>query len=135
MVSAADLSGLILPTSRLRVFWDMMTMAMVMYTAISLPVVVVYPDFEVPVALTVFEIAMDVIFILDIGLNFRTAFVEDAVLIVDKQRIMRKYARKWLAIDVVGCRTGMLKPLALVAKEAVGCSGSGSGGRPVNCST
>ena len=52
MVSAADLSGLILPTSRLRVFWDMMTMAMVMYTAISLPVVVVYPDFEVPVALT-----------------------------------------------------------------------------------
>ena len=79
-----------------------MTMAMVMYTAISLPVVVVYPDFEVPVALTVFEIAMDVIFILDIGLNFRTAFVEDAVLIVDKQRIMRKYARKRLAIDVVG---------------------------------
>ena len=90
MVSAADLSGLILPTSRLRVFWDMMTMAMVMYTAISLPVVVVYPDFEVPVALTVFEIAMDVIFILDIGLNFRTAFVEDAVLIGPQRGLAAK---------------------------------------------
>ena len=82
---------------------------------------------------------MDVIFILDIGLNFRTAFVEDAVLIADKQRIMRS-TRKWLAIDVVAAgqllgraavveRGGLRRRRAAATTRACARSSSGSRGR------
>ena len=48
------------------------------------------------------ELVMDIVFIIDIGLNFRTAYIEHAELVVDRKRIVRKYLSKWFAIDLIG---------------------------------
>ena len=101
--SKSDLEGLILPFSRLRTAWDFLTMLMVLYTAIWLPMYVVH-DITVPMGVTVWEMVVDLTFLVDILLNFRTAYVEPegAVLVVDKKKIASKYASKWLPIDVCG---------------------------------
>ena len=74
----------------------------VAYTALSLPIVLAYPDaqitFEVASNL---ELVMDVFFMLDIVVNFRTAYIQDAVLVVDKSRIAKKYLGRWFAVDLV----------------------------------
>ena len=60
------------------------------------------PQVDVPVALGDLELTMDVVFLVDIALNFRTAVVADAVLIVDKKQIARHYMSKWFPIDLAG---------------------------------
>ena len=102
MLKAPELRGVLLPFSRARTLWDLLTMLLVVYTALWLPLYFVY-DVEVPPAMTAFEMAVDVIFIADIALNFRTAYVTpQATLVVDRKGIAKNYAQKWLPIDVIG---------------------------------
>ena len=49
-----------------------------------------------------FNLAVDIIFIFDIILNFRTGFVIDGHLITGTRRIASHYIRHSFAIDVVG---------------------------------
>ena len=114
-----------------RVCRDMLIFLMVVYTALTLPIVLAYPDADATFQ-TVWglELTFDFFFIVDIPINFRTAcvasaqtdytqsthdlltvalmhtmwyrYVANAELIVDKRQIVRKYLFKWFAIDLVG---------------------------------
>ena len=53
---------------------------------------------DVPVALGDLELTMDVVFLVDIALNFRTAVVADAVLIVET--VSSKAVMRWLQVKL-----------------------------------
>ena len=80
-----------------------------MYTAISLPLVICFADESDPdsspfqIFLRVVDVLTDVIFLVDLGLNFHTAFVtKDAILEINKQVIARHYLSTWFTVDAVG---------------------------------
>eukprot|EP00327_Prymnesium_parvum_P039213 CAMPEP_0195655000 /NCGR_PEP_ID=MMETSP0815-20121206/34218_1 /TAXON_ID=97485 /ORGANISM="Prymnesium parvum, Strain Texoma1" /LENGTH=121 /DNA_ID=CAMNT_0040799245 /DNA_START=27 /DNA_END=389 /DNA_ORIENTATION=- len=72
---------------------------LVAYTALVLPIQLTG---NFPRGLTDFEYAMDFIFMFDIVLNFRTAYVQDAMLVVDRRLIRLNYMRRWFPIDLIG---------------------------------
>ena len=98
--SKAELKWVILPSSRFRIVWDAALLCLVLYTSVSLPVMLSFAlDTKQAVSVQVVEIFIDVVFLIDIVLNFNTAVVRDSILIIDKKAIASKYAKRWLAID------------------------------------
>ena len=100
LFSKSDLKHVILPFGRFRTYWDLLILLLVVYTALSLPIVLAYPDADATFdAVRELELLMDVLFMIDIGINFRTAYVVDAELIVSRSMIVRRYLSRWFAID------------------------------------
>ena len=103
MLTPEDQKGLLLPFGRIRVAWDLVMFVLVGYTAIVLPIQLAFStEDHFPQALTDFDYAVDFIFIFDIFLNFRTAFVENANLVIERKVIRQRYLRRWFAIDLAG---------------------------------
>lgn len=96
-----DLRRLLLPFGRFRTAWDLLVLILVGYTAITLPIFLSYPV-NVPDGLQSLELAMDVVFLIDIALNFRTAVVRDAELVTDRHEIARTYFARWFWVDAIG---------------------------------
>ena len=68
---------------------------------ILLPVAIAfYPDPDNPGWLT-FTILSDLVFLLDIALNFWTGVISDEQIILDKKQLRRTYAKKWLIVDLI----------------------------------
>ena len=57
------------------------------------------PEWPTPTWMTVIDVLADVIFLVDVGLNFNTAYVRafDATLITNKKAIARNYLSGWFA--------------------------------------
>lgn len=103
LLTAAELKGVILPFSRFRTSWDMVILLFVIYTAVTLPIQLAYPDApDTFNQLADFELVMDILFLVDIGLNFRTSYVQNAELNVNKKKIAQKYFSGWFPIDLAG---------------------------------
>ena len=101
MLDDRQAHGVLLPWNRFRVWWDMMVLALVTYTAVTLPIFLSY-SVSIPPAVQGLEISMDVVFLVDIALNFRTAVIEEGRLILDKKGIARHYFSKWFPVDLAG---------------------------------
>ena len=98
--SKAELKWIILPSSRFRMTWDAALLCLVLYTSISLPVMLSFAlDTEQALSVRVVEIFIDIVFLIDIVLNFNTAVLRDSILLIDKKAIARHYAKRWLSID------------------------------------
>ena len=102
LFTPAQLQWVVLPHSAKRRLWDVFMLVSVMYTAISLPIVLAFlpASFSPHSALRTVDALMDVFFMCDIVLNFNTAVVKDGSLVVDKRQIAHLYAAKWLPLDV-----------------------------------
>ena len=63
------MKGIILPYSRFRVTWDVIILITVVWTSVSLPVFIAYPDADsdTPQGLKNFDVALDFVFIIDIS--------------------------------------------------------------------
>lgn len=87
--------SVILPTSRLRSLWDTVIAVLVSYTAIMLPIQLCYDNvpLTLPEDLIAFDIITDIVFLTDIVLNFRTGYVENAKVVVDRAAIRKRCAR------------------------------------------
>ena len=82
--------------------WDIVILLFVVFSSIQIPMLLAFPDME-PLADWV-QIALDVIFILDFGLCFRTGFVRaDNEIELDQSEIMRNYLKTWFPIDLAAC--------------------------------
>ena len=95
----------IMPFGKFRFFWDLFTLVLVLFTAISLPLVLFFkmapgdlhgPDPCNPSHgdnfLAFLDVFMDFVFLFDIGLNFKTAVVLDGRLIIEYKQIAKIYA-------------------------------------------
>ncbi|KAL1528438.1 hypothetical protein AB1Y20_009785 [Prymnesium parvum] len=103
MVPLEDIRKVLLPFGKIRLTWDSIMFVLVAYTALVLPIQLAFSTTgNFPRGLTDFEYAMDFIFMFDIVLNFRTAYVQDAMLVVDRRLIRLNYMRRWFPIDLIG---------------------------------
>ena len=108
MLTEKQRRSVILPNSRLKNCWDALIAVLVSYTAIMLPIQLCYDNVPqtLPPGLVAFDVFTDVIFITDIFLNFHVGYIDEAVVVTDKQLIRRKYLSRWFSIDVVGSFPG-----------------------------
>jgi hypothetical protein len=89
------------PTSKFRLWWDVLQAFVLFYLAISVPVCVGFDVVSYGVWYGI-DLAVDVYFWIDIGLNFFFAF-DDGVgkTVYDLGRIRQNYLRSWFPIDLV----------------------------------
>lgn len=73
--TGSQLRKVILPFGRFRRNWDITTVVLVLYTAISLPVVIAFTDGSENIPLRVIDVITDLVFVVDIIINFHTAFI------------------------------------------------------------
>lgn len=112
--------GTIHPHSRFAQRWDLITILAILYTATVTPFEVGFlPDGIW--ALFGINRAVDLVFAIDIGINFFMAYRErpdrGGQWIFDNHKIIRRYLRGWFAIDVI---TTMPIDAILVVLEASG---------------
>ena len=92
---------IILPTSTFRGFWDWFIIVLVLYNAVSIPLEIGF-ETSTPLAQQVVDVVVDVFFITDIMINFRTAYhKDDGELQLDARAISINYARGWFFLDLV----------------------------------
>ena len=108
MLSEEERRSVWLPNSYSKNIWDVLLALLVSYTAIMLPIELCYDDVlqTQPRHLIIFDIFTDVIFLVDIVINFRVGYIDQAVVVVDKRAIRRKYLGRWFAVDVIGAFPG-----------------------------
>ena len=71
------------------------------FTAIYLPIRMAFFD-EISKGLLIVEYILDFIFLIDVFVNFLTAYYDDEhKLITDRGRIAKKYLTSWFLIDVL----------------------------------
>ncbi|OMJ91822.1 hypothetical protein SteCoe_5493 [Stentor coeruleus] len=87
---------------RFRMLWDLFTVVLTFYIAITVPFFVAfYMDFEVQFLLV--NLAIDVVFVVDILLNFITSYIDDEGEVTEYRKIARNYASKMFAVDLISC--------------------------------
>ena len=89
------------PESSFRMFWDMFVGVLVVYYTIIVPARMAFDTASPSNTEILVDIAFNVVFIIDILLNFRTAVKIDGVLIDDLKRIRNSYCKSWFFIDFV----------------------------------
>lgn len=100
--------SVLLPMSRTKQLWDVLIAVLVIWTALILPIELCYDDMRatMPENLVAFDVFTDVVFILDVILNFHVGYIDRAIVVVDKVAIRRKYLSRWFAIDAIGSFPG-----------------------------
>ena len=90
------------PTSPSRQVWDMLMLYLVMYNCIWIPLALCFSmEQNFKEGMENFDLMVDFAFLIDIGLNFRTTWVEDDELVHDARKIMMRYGTSWFLLDAL----------------------------------
>ena len=93
---------LIMPHSNMRFVWDMVATMLIFFIAISLPFRIAFDGDDWSLGWSIVDFAIDVFFVVDIPLTFRSAYVDsNSKLVTDPWQIARHYAHTWLVLDIV----------------------------------
>ncbi|KOO26352.1 cyclic nucleotide-binding protein [Chrysochromulina tobinii] len=94
---------LVLPTSFWREWWDLLLLALIMYSAFTVPLRVCFSADATGYWLG-FEIIISIIFVLDIVANFNTVFFDPikGKWVLSRRRIAKRYSESWLWLDLPG---------------------------------
>lgn len=99
--SRSSSSTIILHYSPLKAAWDWLILLLVIYVAVSTPYVAAFLSVQHSGPLVVFDFAVDLMFMTDMIINFRTSFVQNGEVIVDAKLIAVNYLRGWFVIDAM----------------------------------
>merc|ERR1719453_1585495 len=91
---------LLLPSSRFRLWWDAVACLLICFIAVVLPYRTAFVT-EWSSGWAVIDFVIDLYFLADILINFRTMIVIDGVLITSPTQIFVAYARGWLLLDII----------------------------------
>ena len=92
------------PEHRFRKTWDFAQIFALIYVAVFVPVRTGFDIVLEPGSMQwVVELIVDVYFVADIFVNFRTGFMDDGILEMRTQMIRKKYCQGWLIVDLVSC--------------------------------
>lgn len=88
-----------------KAIWDWIILCLTFYTAIMVPYNVAFKNkTSEDVSLLVVDSIVDVIFFIDIVLNFHTTFVGPGGEVVSDPKVIRmNYLRSWFIIDLLSC--------------------------------
>ena len=94
---------LIYPNTKFYQVWNWLILALLLYTAILVPVQICFPS-DFSINWIFFDTAIDFIFFLDIFINFNKAFYDKySRLITSKKQIAKQYLKTWFLIDMLSC--------------------------------
>ncbi|XP_070781612.1 voltage-gated delayed rectifier potassium channel KCNH5 [Enoplosus armatus] len=84
--------------------WDWVILILTFYTAIMVPYNVSFKTKQNNLAWLVLDSVVDVIFLIDIVLNFHTTFVGPAGEVISDAKLIRmNYMKTWFVIDLLSC--------------------------------
>ena len=83
-----------------RHIWDWMITLLSIYSVISVPMIMAFPNVDTPAGL---ELVFDFIFFLDLAVCFKTSYVDDATNkeVMDSAQIRQHYLKGWFKVDFV----------------------------------
>uniref|UniRef100_A0A915KI25 Cyclic nucleotide-binding domain-containing protein n=1 Tax=Romanomermis culicivorax TaxID=13658 RepID=A0A915KI25_ROMCU len=96
---------IILHYSSFKTIWDWLILALTFYTAVVVPYNVAFKHRSVDgVFILVANCMVDVVFFLDMVLNFHTTFVGPSGEVISEPSVIRvNYAKSWFIIDALSC--------------------------------
>ncbi|XP_073427057.1 voltage-gated delayed rectifier potassium channel KCNH5 [Dendrobates tinctorius] len=84
--------------------WDWVILILTFYTAIMVPYNVSFKTKQYNIAWLVLDSVVDVIFLVDIVLNFHTTFVGPGGEVISDPKLIRmNYLKTWFVIDLLSC--------------------------------
>ena len=96
---------IILHYSTFKAFWDWIILLLTIYTSLFVPYNVAFKSKTMDdVPLLVIDSVVDVIFFLDIVLNFHTTYVSPTGEVISDPKLIRlNYLKTWFIIDLLSC--------------------------------
>ncbi|KAM8939668.1 potassium/sodium hyperpolarization-activated cyclic nucleotide-gated channel 2 [Pelodytes ibericus] len=96
-------SWIIHPYSDFRFYWDFTMLLFMVGNLIIIPVGITFFREETTTPWIVFNVVSDTFFLMDLVMNFRTGIIieDNTEIILDPQKIKRKYLRTWFVVDFV----------------------------------
>lgn len=93
------------PNQPFRTVWDLVQVMLLLYLLVAVPLRVAFDvDVDFNTAAFWFDVCVDIYFIADVVLNFRTGFYhKNGILEIDLRNIAVEYAKTWLTLDVITC--------------------------------
>eukprot|EP01043_Picozoa_sp_COSAG02_P010048 COSAG02_NODE_347_length_24085_cov_23.240724_12_plen_981_part_00 len=93
------------PDSEFSAAWDLTSVVLLLYVAIVIPLRACFDmDVELWSGMFWWDVIVDVFFICDVGLNFRTSFFDKNGFREERPRKMAiQYMKGWFVIDLVSC--------------------------------
>ncbi len=86
------------PDSPWKRIWDLVIFSAITYFAIEVPLRIVL-HYKIDAQVALYERMIQILFMIDIVLNFRTGYRKERVLITDRKKVRNKYLRTWFFID------------------------------------
>ena len=81
--------------------WDIFILLLVVFSAVHIPLLLAFPDLP---DIGAYQITIDVLFIIDFFLCFRTGFVRpDNEIELEQGKIVSHYLKTWFPIDFAAC--------------------------------
>jgi hypothetical protein len=92
--------------SKFKTYWDLFIILLVIYNCLTIPLGVAFQKMEFlenNIGIKIFENAIDILFLADILINFRTSYISDTsgLEIVDGKRIALNYLKGRLIVDIL----------------------------------
>ena len=90
--------------NKIRMNWDLLVIMLALYNCVMIPFNVAFPDDNESLLMTIFNKIIDVLFGLDIALNFRTTYINPLtnVEIMDAKKIALNYTKSnRFAVDLL----------------------------------
>ena len=117
---------IISPEGDFRHKWDLIQMLLLVYVAVAVPYRIGFDHDAKPwEPFFVFDIFVDLYFIIDIALSFRTGVIDKhGELVYMPKRIARSYMRGWFVVDTLGCL-----PISYIMLFVNGSDSGGSEGK------
>ncbi len=90
------------PASPARQYWSLVVVAALLYGMVEIPLRIGFEQDVVPwSAPDVFNLFVDIFFLIDVIVNFRTGyFQEDSRLVLDEKKIAIRYIKGWFVLDL-----------------------------------
>ena len=92
---------IIKPNSKFKLMIDLISTILVLYQAFIIPYRACFTTNFTYGWLGIFEISQDFYFIFDIFISFNTGYIEQGVLILNRNKIMWNYLKSWFILDLV----------------------------------
>jgi hyperpolarization activated cyclic nucleotide-gated potassium channel 1 len=94
----------ITPNSSFKLVWNVVMCLLLLYTAFVMPYRIAFESVNFWDGWACFELTVDVLFFVDVTLEFFTMGVEgDGELVTDRWKIARTYLTSWFLIDITAC--------------------------------
>jgi hypothetical protein len=117
------------PQTHWKTVWNIVMLLLIIFIAITVPYRISFEDQTPPVWLYT-DIIIDMLFIIDVSMNFFTAIEDDnGELCTDHKKIIMSYVKTWLIVDIISSiPISLIQKLTAPAPSSDPSADGGSGG-------